>query len=211
MIVCETFPLVIQLVRVSRKNRCYSRKASFNNAQTVLTMPKLCGMESLPTIPGRKDAPTGITRARRKNSRPRRTSVQNLMTGFDYLRAHLPSYTSGYQLTRLQTLRVAICYIRDLGQLLQDAECSAGSKILEKDESRRFAAEMLDSSRDSTMFRHPSDTSLCSSTSTSSINSAELAIAIGRNVTCPSCSTQHLSSRHGQVRNSNRPRNGTPH
>ena len=51
----------------------------------------------------------------------RRRSIQNLMDGFNLLRSHLPMYPSSHTLTRLETLRLASCYIRDLTNLLKEA------------------------------------------------------------------------------------------
>ena len=54
----------------------------------------------------------------RKAPKGRRQSVQNLIDGFNLLRAHVPSYPSGRQLTQIETLRLAILYIKDLTELV---------------------------------------------------------------------------------------------
>lgn len=63
-----------------------------------------------------------MMRRRRLLPHRRRRSIQNLIVGFEQLRSYLPSYLYGHRLTRLETLRLATQYIRDLTNLLLDSE-----------------------------------------------------------------------------------------
>ena len=51
----------------------------------------------------------------------RRKSVQDIMDAFELLRNTIPTYPPGARLSRIETLRVATSYIRDLKQILAKA------------------------------------------------------------------------------------------
>lgn len=64
------------------------------------------------------------TRSTVKNFK-RRKGVQQLITGFDNLRSKLKTYAPERHLSKIETLRMAIAYIKDLDTLLKDeAEAS---------------------------------------------------------------------------------------
>ena len=74
------------------------------------------------------------TSARAGRSR-RRKSVQDIMDAFELLRNTIPTYPPGARLSRIETLRVATSYIRDLKQILANARTTrisstAGSQSL---------------------------------------------------------------------------------
>lgn len=71
------------------------------------------------------------------NGKGRRRSVQNLIDGFSLLRSHLPSYSSGRQLTQIETLRLAMIYINDLNELLERTNCATRQDV----DTLRFDAD----------------------------------------------------------------------
>ena len=60
------------------------------------------------------------TSARAGRSRKRK-SVQDIMNAFELLRNTIPTYPPGARLSRIETLRVATSYIRDLKQIWANA------------------------------------------------------------------------------------------
>ena len=50
-----------------------------------------------------------------------RRSVKSLIKAFDNLRSFIPTYPPGKKLTKIETLRLAMLYIQDLSNLLQDS------------------------------------------------------------------------------------------
>ena len=58
----------------------------------------------------------------------RRKGVQQLITGFDHLRAKLKNYAPERNLSKIETLRMAIAYIKDMDKLLKEDEEATRTK-----------------------------------------------------------------------------------